>query len=539
MATSAMDSDISSKPLTLEEIDNKLRVLEHNVRVLRSLRNDFCLIYRLPQEVLTRIFAFLQQELAAVKKSSRSPHEDLRWIPVTHVSQRWRDAALNCGPLWSSISVNNPGFEEWMDRSRKCLITVKMESLTQGLLPRAFLVLQELPRIQSLTMSVPIPLWGEVMPSFASPAPVLELLSITTQTHLLNSFPPDTFSGTFPKLRTLTLSGCPFDISPLLSGNLTNLKIDNPPPRITPHFLLSALQSLPRLAALTIRNAFKSSQPESNSVDSSRQVVALKRLSTLTMDGIDIDPGTQFLSQLSFSSKTSFSFQSFLRTNFLETLFQLLEVNAKARHAPLQPLHTMHIVGGSLSPRFQMWRMGSTGSLRSALDIRLCALRSTPVAGLDLRALDEQTQQAMSHIVSLRTNVHLENWNTTLISLPHLRKLQVEGSALPSFLSSLDRVHAESGELSNPAGHPGDGDASAEVQENGHESNRLRDILPVLEELQVSQLRYREAQLEMLERVLGAWKTQGRALAKLTILNSQRIQGDTVARLMALVKDNE
>ena len=82
--------------------------LEEATRAVQAIRyaiNDFVPACRLPVEVLTHIFAHLQEVdrpgTAGLRKTTNAT--SIGWPCVLHVCQRWRQAAEGCSELWISI----------------------------------------------------------------------------------------------------------------------------------------------------------------------------------------------------------------------------------------------------------------------------------------------------------------------------------------------------------------------------------------------------------------------------------------------------
>ncbi|TFK65491.1 hypothetical protein BDN72DRAFT_824541, partial [Pluteus cervinus] len=96
-----------SSKIAFTEIDNEIAALYERIHALRTYRNSFTPVYRIPPEILTRIFSFAQQW------SARSCWDSTRsglpgWVVVTHVSQYWRSVAIGSPDLWSYISSSYP-----------------------------------------------------------------------------------------------------------------------------------------------------------------------------------------------------------------------------------------------------------------------------------------------------------------------------------------------------------------------------------------------------------------------------------------------
>ncbi|TFK63451.1 hypothetical protein BDN72DRAFT_775890, partial [Pluteus cervinus] len=99
-----MTEQFDTSEAAFAKIDQGIVALRESIRTLHAFRNTFTPVYRLPPEVLARMFYFVQQ----VPKQERFSRKNLKWIVVTHVSQHWRDAAIGCPTLWSHISSAYP-----------------------------------------------------------------------------------------------------------------------------------------------------------------------------------------------------------------------------------------------------------------------------------------------------------------------------------------------------------------------------------------------------------------------------------------------
>ncbi|TFK65686.1 hypothetical protein BDN72DRAFT_772957, partial [Pluteus cervinus] len=98
-----------------EEIDAELFSLKQRIRDLHSKRNAISPIYRLPPEILIRIFHFFQRTVTGENTDFSEAEKYLGWSIVLQVTQHWRDVALGSPELWSNIVVNDP---RWIE---KCL----------------------------------------------------------------------------------------------------------------------------------------------------------------------------------------------------------------------------------------------------------------------------------------------------------------------------------------------------------------------------------------------------------------------------------
>ncbi|KAJ8517948.1 hypothetical protein ONZ45_g4959 [Pleurotus djamor] len=106
---------------TLAEVDQKIKFLQEDIRVLQRYRNArYSLVSRLPPEIISRIF----EEMAfAIPKTShwnlpKTPHR--YWLSVTQVCHLWRKIAIDSPRLWTLVyTYTNKAFAKLcVERSR-------------------------------------------------------------------------------------------------------------------------------------------------------------------------------------------------------------------------------------------------------------------------------------------------------------------------------------------------------------------------------------------------------------------------------------
>ncbi|KIM42664.1 hypothetical protein M413DRAFT_121419 [Hebeloma cylindrosporum] len=104
-------------------IDNEIEVWSERIRVRRSHRNNLVPISKIPVELLSYIFSLVQ------RKYRHESRENLGWIVVTHVCQRWRGIALNNPSLWVYIPFHCPDWvPEMTKRSKSAILKVELNS---------------------------------------------------------------------------------------------------------------------------------------------------------------------------------------------------------------------------------------------------------------------------------------------------------------------------------------------------------------------------------------------------------------------------
>jgi hypothetical protein len=127
-------------------LDIQIANLHESIRILNRERNGHLPISKLPVEILTKLFLLHQHNVTA---------ENLDWIGITHVSQRWREIALNFPGLWIRIPFHHPKWaKEMITRSQHACPIVKAVYIpsiypSEAQLLKSFLQ-QHLSRVQTL-----------------------------------------------------------------------------------------------------------------------------------------------------------------------------------------------------------------------------------------------------------------------------------------------------------------------------------------------------------------------------------------------------
>ncbi|KAG1886967.1 hypothetical protein F4604DRAFT_1950945 [Suillus subluteus] len=229
-------ADVTSRSATADaaqlraEIDDDLAAITESMRILRFRRNGLAPISGLPNEILTVIFEYLEEE-------ERLDGYDGRDIPacvaVTHVCRHWRNVALECPTLWRFISSSSPF---WLDSIawRKSFHTY-LGSNTSNFAHGPCDV-------------------GQVMDLLSSqPAPMLKTFKFWARDPVFLPTGPISgpiFRGQVPLLRDVEVDYCDLSWSLCTFGGLRTLRVEGAP---LPD-LLSALRCMPALEQLTLES---------------------------------------------------------------------------------------------------------------------------------------------------------------------------------------------------------------------------------------------------------------------------------------------
>ena len=221
--------DPSARVLAVSAVDKKLDSARQLFYSLLPRRNALLPISLLPPEILLRVF-----HLLALDEPAFSVKQNLCWIRVTHVCQRWRQVALDNPSLWvriSGIPTNIPWILEMLARAKNAPLDIKLLGAPNSGVVRLFLPhLSHTRELRICGLSTPQD--ADRVRAFCSQeAPILEHFELRTS--LMSSITfrdlgvKTLFKGQAPKLRTLSLSHLLIPWSPDPRGQLTQLVIVN------------------------------------------------------------------------------------------------------------------------------------------------------------------------------------------------------------------------------------------------------------------------------------------------------------------------
>jgi hypothetical protein len=335
---------------------------------MRTRRNNFSLIGRLPPEILSCIFSFHASNQSPPKDPIHKPDDPspsgsspnrlgLGWITVTHICRRWRQVALSDPNLWSTIifDLGAEWAEEMLARSEATLISYSRDLSSQPRVSTRRSVDDEatlrkhLSRVRRLVLSGDPESLAPAARALTTPAPHLESLELRNAPgNLCITLPSDLFAHDAPKLRHVTLFGLAIRWDSPLFRDLTHLEIRIPrrAPTVesillsipTVERLLSILEAMPSLQVLTLGNCLP--RPESTG-----RVVPLRYMSKLSLDGSPSEV-VAVLERVSLPSSASLSLHCPHHEDLdgpLETLVSLLASHFRTPETPTSPLSTIAI----------------------------------------------------------------------------------------------------------------------------------------------------------------------------------------------------
>ncbi|TFK68560.1 hypothetical protein BDN72DRAFT_841664 [Pluteus cervinus] len=257
-----------------KKLDDKIAQLQERLCSLRTFRNSFAPISKIPRELLSKVFSHTQEY-------SGLPLQDnmdvMTRFFVSWVSRDWRNTALATPSLWTVISNKNKKIPVQIDLAEALLIRSSNWSLSVDLFHPSPDVLHacrsHMPRVQHLRL-LSSPLIEELDQLLTQPAPLLTFLDLD------GDLPTNPLLGVHPHLRFLKISNTVIQKAlPLIAPTITNLHMINPAQSIRVHHFVNALASLPNLSELVLVKCFLGEGP----VDSRPEQISLLDLQVVSI----------------------------------------------------------------------------------------------------------------------------------------------------------------------------------------------------------------------------------------------------------------
>ncbi|KAF5313209.1 hypothetical protein D9619_003492 [Psilocybe cf. subviscida] len=261
--------DLSSadKILMIEEPQRHPQIIVD----LKARRNSDPPIFKLPVEILSKIFQFTQDDYINLMDWTNCgttfiSKMDLAWIAVTHVCRNWRGVALNDPSLWTRPPIQHPKWTAVMlERSRMAGLHMSSSVYDLSRMPEhtRSSVISHIPRTIELTIRcAEAPVLDKLFTDLRTTVgPMLQRLYIDATSLLwgVHDPHPRIHANTFPgatKLRHLSLASVDIDWSSHLLSPLTTLSIQNVSDgtRPTPTKFLDILERMPGLKSLTLHD---------------------------------------------------------------------------------------------------------------------------------------------------------------------------------------------------------------------------------------------------------------------------------------------
>ncbi|TFK58885.1 hypothetical protein BDN72DRAFT_966221 [Pluteus cervinus] len=428
-----MDSERVLVAVSRDKIDAEIAILKERIRALRTERNRLAPISRLPPNVLTEIFTWLQQLCFGqfyTLRAERLQKDALKWIIVTHISQHWRQIAFSSSSksLWDVIAFTSTFREsryatESFNRlgSKLPFYLIHDSWFKDPMLWAA--IARECHRVRFLRDGV----GSSVLVDFNQPMPLLEDVEIQCQFNRTCIISPFIIS---PSLRTLVLSRCDFTWYWPALPHLTTLEISEPIQKVSFDCFLVILFGSPRLEHLIIRHIFPTSlgsQPRDLSpVEPSPLLPRLSSLHAESHFSANLLPHLRFTDNFSIHLTDEGHITAGSVPLIMNTLKCILLESSKAiRHVHLRAqgleygcsLGLLHAEKWFIYLRLNPWHQGRQdfGSLAKSLSI------------LPLDRMEELDTNVFDNPVLWK--------ESNLGQLPSLRQLRLNGGAFLEYIA--------------------------------------------------------------------------------------------------------
>ncbi|TFK63437.1 hypothetical protein BDN72DRAFT_847600 [Pluteus cervinus] len=509
--------------IAFAKIDHEIAIFQEGIRALRAFRNTFTPVYRLPPEILARVFSFFQGFLNSEKDYYGKV--TFKWLTVTRISQHWRNIAIGSPGLWSHISSGYPEriFNLWVQRSKAAPLFVQLSHASSQ---DAHIITTSLSRIQELKLTVNSMMWNDFWSNLSSPAPLLEYLAINiVETgEPLAILSDRTFAGMTPHLRCLELdSGCSLDINSSFFKDVTVFKLHDPSQRMTITDLFTVIRKLPLLTSLTLDNVLQNDiAPVSNRHD----VIDLPHLKYLSIIGESLAPDLCLLSHLSFSSNTTLVFGSEAMTEDpVSALSDFLRVQKAARHpdSPPSPSISINLHWISNIVRLSITIDGAEPVV-DFLQFKLIGPRVGPLEIPDnptIVALFSSLPLPSLSSFTTSCDIDVGIWANVLGPLPKLERISASGSQAVNMLSAITDDFK--------GGLPTTGTQT--VQPIG-----WVPIFPQLEEIEVCDTTFPESITDLVG-ALGTRRDVGKGIKTFTVKECLNVDRATVDQLSSCVSN--
>ncbi|KAJ7582172.1 hypothetical protein C8J56DRAFT_244854 [Mycena floridula] len=337
-----------------------------------AISSSLLTINLLPVELLAYIF------ILGVPDDAK----DISWIKVSHVCQHWRQTALECPALWSTLNLSSYS-AQWtkvmLERSQMALLTVSsdtgLSAAPKRLNVTETVLLEHLDRIGVLNISITDTVLETLFVKLISAgkkAPFLHDLSLSilypplgpNKAYVLDTLFPSTTSFIDPsRLERLQLANCLFTMQSPFYRNLTSLSLKGIyPHRPTMTDLLSVLASMTRIEELGLIDATPVPQKK-------LPIINIPTLRTLSLFDKFMIFSTGLLSQLALSHPiTLFMKTTNHRGRHLLRFWNALmkHTDGEARYSKLQishhPDNKEFFLKGDRCPDMSLIISGSDGS---------------------------------------------------------------------------------------------------------------------------------------------------------------------------------
>ncbi|KAF4610965.1 hypothetical protein D9613_006730 [Agrocybe pediades] len=337
-------------------IDSEIEQHEQEILALKTRRNTYAPISRLPPELLSRIFE-CYKTVQFIPTQFQYSHP-LRWIRCTHVCRLWRTVALDSPLLWAELHLK---YLAWAKESliRSKMAPLKVSIHLRGLpednptIELAKDIIRQGSRLKDVIIKAASRARDsieDVLRSLPRSTPNLQSLEIThvsRSTQNVCLLPRDCICEA-EKLQRLRITGCAIDWVQHLSNKraLTVLRLDKVTSTISMPQFLRCLAEMRSLQLLELKNAFPTPVPHHTSVQSRR--IPLPSLRLLRLWECPPETLGSFFKHMALNNKVVMDIKSegadeSRFTTFLEEMSSALSLRG-----PDSPIRSLRITTGTL-----------------------------------------------------------------------------------------------------------------------------------------------------------------------------------------------
>ncbi|KDQ62825.1 hypothetical protein JAAARDRAFT_203861 [Jaapia argillacea MUCL 33604] len=317
----------SSNPITLVDFDSQIAHLEKNIIALKRRRNANLPIFRLPPEILCKIFIFCTTELDGLNPDNSDVVQATgdgsrpflpQLLRLTHICQDLREVLLQCPPYWGKlVPCSKDCMKELLFRSSSAPIKVDL-SPPGPYRPREHMenfssIMKQIGRIHTLILPLHFSLMERMEAHLCQDAPTLEYLELSVRYTGIRLPFGRLFGGDTPSLRHINFRGIFMDWTAPIFRGLTSLTINgvevpNYSSNIEGDFsqMLSALENMPSLQTLSLTSALP---PEHPNTSTTRQI-SFPALTTLRVYD-EVGQCAHFLDRLVLPNASSIAIHAF------------------------------------------------------------------------------------------------------------------------------------------------------------------------------------------------------------------------------------
>ncbi|GJE92867.1 hypothetical protein PsYK624_090250 [Phanerochaete sordida] len=235
------------------------------VQQLCTLRNSRAPIWRIPDEILSRIFLFMVSEhfYEVYGNMGCGPHQPYKWTQIICVCRRWHRVCFATRALWAFVDIGHPKRTQTLLRlSGSVPLTIISASFEKDAL---HLCLAEMSRIRHFLFEPPYPL--EYLDSDDGRPYVPPTTGICSVRSLFLDLATPAFTRLF------------------VSSSLTHLRCGPMDPQFSVEEMLAVLTSTPLLVELELDSALQCIRsPDSYNAPPGRQAVALPALRRMEVE---------------------------------------------------------------------------------------------------------------------------------------------------------------------------------------------------------------------------------------------------------------